>query len=137
MGITIADSSAVGYYLNGRVTSNRNGAETDKPPVFTPTYRRRAFTFNYDPAANNGVGRVVYTLDGKEYAFDLSPAMRKEGATFNRFGFANVRSGGHSVEAYLDDLTYTARRDPQTPRKRYEQEVLPVPYPHKHGGRRF
>ena len=58
----------------------------------------------------------------------------KAGATFDRFGLANVRSGGHSVEFYLDDLTYTARgpRPKPVPQTRVE-----VPYPHEQAGRRY
>ena len=56
---------------------------------------------------------------------------------FNRFGLANVRSGGHSVEFYLDDLTYTARRDPDTRPKFIPQTTVEVPYPHEQAGRRY
>ena len=38
------------------------------------------------------------TLDGRVYALDLTPQQRKSGAVLNRFGLANVRSGGHSVD---------------------------------------
>ena len=59
------------------------------------------------------------------------------GAVFNRFGLANVRSGGHSVEFYLDDVAYTARRPPGTPPKFIPQSSVEVPYPHEQAGRRF
>jgi len=56
---------------------------------------------------------------------------------FNRFGLANVRSGGNSVEFYLDDLTYTARRAPGTRPEFIPQRSVEVPYPHKQAGRRY
>jgi hypothetical protein len=102
-----------------------------------PDRRRRRFTFDYDPAADKGVGRVTVSLDGKPESFRLTPEMRKSGATFNRFGLANMRRGGHSVEFYLDDLSYTARRDPGAKRKFIPQSTVEVPYPHKQGGRRY
>jgi hypothetical protein len=80
---------------------------------------------------------VTVTLDGRAYVLDLTPQQRKSGAVFNRFGLANVRSGGHSVEFYLDDVTYTARRKPGTLPKFIPQSTLEVPYPHKQAGRRY
>ena len=105
--------------------------------VFTPDRKRRRFEFRYDPAANDGVGRVTVTLDGKAESFDLTPEQRRSGAMFNRFGLANVRSGGHSVEFYLDDLTYTARRASGERPKFVRQTGVEVPYPHKSAGRRY
>jgi hypothetical protein len=137
MGFTIADSSAVGYYLNPIVSAaDREGAGTSCG-VFTPDRRRRRFTFRYDPSANNGVGRVSVTLDGAEHSFDLPAHVRSTGAVFNRFGLANVRRGGHSVEFYLDDLSYTANRSENTRPMFIPQTTVEVPYPHKHGGRRY
>jgi hypothetical protein len=137
MGLTIADSSAVGYYLTPLVSAaNREGTGANCG-VFTPDRRRHPFAFNYDPAANGGVGRVVVALDGIERAFDLPPRLRKTGATFNRFGLANVRRGGHSVEFYLDDVSYTALRPADTRPAFVPQTTVEVPYPHKQGGRRY
>jgi hypothetical protein len=105
--------------------------------VFTPDRLRRRFTFDYDPKGNSGSGRVTVTLDGRPYVLDLTPQQRKSGAVFNRFGLANVRSGGHSVEFYLDDVIYTARREPGTRPSFVPQKTVEVPYPHKQAGRRY
>ena len=137
MGITIADSSAVGYYFTPRVTSAGREGVRKACEVFTPDRRRRRFIFDYDPRGNGGTGRVTVTLDGRVYALDLTPQQRKSGAVFNRFGLANVRSGGHSVEFFLDDVTYTARREAGTRPKFIPQTTLEVPYPHKQAGRRY
>jgi hypothetical protein len=80
---------------------------------------------------------VTVTLDGREYLLDLSPRQRKSGAVFDRFGLANVRSGGHSVEFYLDDLTYTARREPGARPNFIRQTTVEVPYPHEQAGRKY
>jgi hypothetical protein len=137
LGVTIADSSAVGYYFMAQASSSERAVVRKACEVFTPEMRRRRFSFSYDPKANEGVGRITVVLDDRKYEFDLTREQRKAGATFNRFGLANVRSGGHSVEFYLDDLTYTARRDPKAPPKVFKQTIVESPYPHKQGGRRY
>jgi hypothetical protein len=134
MGIAIADSSAVGYYFLPQVSSRSREVARKSCGVFTPDRRRHRFAFEYDPAGNGGGGRATVTLDGRNVVFDLTPEQRKAGATFNRFGLANVRSGGHSVEFYLDDLSYTARGPRPKP---VPQTLVEVPYPHKQAGRRY
>ena len=135
LGIAIADSSAVGYYFTGMCLDKDRRAASERGPVIVPDGRRRQFTLRYDPEANDGVGRVTCTLDGEETVFDLTPDMRKAGATFNRFGLANVRRGGNSVRVYLDDLSYTARRDPKAKRTFHKQEYVKSRYPKESGGR--
>ena len=40
---------------------------------------------------------------------DLTPGHKTIGGTFDRFGIFNLQSGGHYVELYLDDVSYSAR----------------------------
>lgn len=137
LGFTIADSSAVGYYLMPVLTTADREVKRGNCGVFTPDRKRRPFLFEYDPAANEGVGRITITWEGKQHVMDLTPQQRQAGAVFNRFGLANVRSGGHSVEFYLDDVSYTARRCPGTQPRFIPQTTVEVPYPHEQAGRRF
>ena len=137
MGVVIADSSAVGYHFTPRVTSASREGVGRACEVFTTDRRRRRFTFDYDPKGDGGTGRVTMTLDGRAYELDLTPQQRRGGAVFDRFGLANVRSGGHSVEFYLDDVTYTARREPGTQPRFVPQRTVEVPYPHEQAGRRY
>ncbi len=135
LGFYIADRSSVGYNLKPVVsTTDGQRAEADCG-VFIPDRKQHRFTFDYDPHANEGIGRMTVSLDGVQQTFDLTPQMRKAGAKLNRFGLANIRSGGHSVEFYLDDLTYTARRS-RAP-KFIPQTRVKVPYPHAQAGRRY
>jgi hypothetical protein len=137
LGIGVSDSSSVGYYFSGSCRAKGKASAGATGPVFTPTGKQRQFTFAYDPKANNGIGRVTFTLDGQESKFDLTPEIRASGATFNRFGMFNVRRGGNSVTVYLDDLSYTARRDPNAKRVFHKQEFVPARYPKENGGRKF
>src|SRR4051812_50113904 len=54
MGVTIADSSAVGYYFSPQVSSANREGVGKACEVFTPDRRRRRFTFDYDPRGNGG-----------------------------------------------------------------------------------
>ncbi len=137
LGITISDSSAVGYYFAPMASAQNTDTVRAQGPVFTPGHRRRHFSFRYDPTANKGVGRVEITLDDHKFGMDLTEAYRRSGAVFNRFGLANIRGGGHSVEFYLDDLSYTARRSAGVKPKFVKQTYVEVPYPHEQGGRRY
>jgi hypothetical protein len=137
MGISLADSSSVGYYFTGFCNAKDRQSAAKGGPVITPTGKPRQFTFQYDPKANNGVGRVTFTLDDKTTTFDLTPEMRRSGATFDRFGMANVRRGGNSVTIYLDDLSYTARRDPNVTPPFHKQEIVKSRYPKESGGRKY
>jgi hypothetical protein len=137
LGIGIADSSAVGYYFMPQVTTRHRESARTPCEIFRPDRNRRRFTFDYDPKGNGGTGRVTVSLDGRQCTLDLTPEQREDGAVFDRFGLANVRNGGHSVEFYLDDLTYTARRKPGVRPKFIPQTNVKVPYPLEHAGRRF
>ncbi|HUF62091.1 MAG TPA: hypothetical protein VMN36_08445 [Verrucomicrobiales bacterium] len=137
MGILISDLSSVGYYFVSQVAAADRKVQRSTCDVFRPDRRRRAFTFDYDPEGNGGTGQVKMTLDGQTCLLDLSPQQRETGATFNRFGLANVRHGGHSVEFYIDDLTYTARRAPGVQPEFIPQTEVKIPYPHKQAGRRY
>jgi hypothetical protein len=137
LGITLADSSAVGYYFQPQATSRDREAVRKPCEVFVPDGRRRRFAFDYDPKANGGVGAIAVTLDDRSYTLNLTPELRRSGATFDRFGLANVRDGGNSVEFYLDDLSYTARRPPGARPQARPQTFVEVPYPHEQAGRRY
>ena len=97
---------------------------------FSPHAAHRTFTFDYDPRANNGIGRVIVTLDGEvPFTLDLKPEQRKAGATFDRFGLMSFRRGGKFSILYFDDLTYTTRRPIDAPAPRHHQQITTVPYP--------
>lgn len=87
------------------------------PGKFRPTPLRKGvryrWTLDYDPAANGGNGRFVYTLTGHDsgepiktpISVDLPPGFKQQGTTFTRFGIMNMRKSGGSLSLYLDDVT--------------------------------
>jgi hypothetical protein len=135
MGFTIGGPTPVGFYFASLCVPTIQTARMQNGPVIQPDRQRRHFSFSYDPKANNGVGRITSTLDDKAFALDLTPEMRTAGVTFDHFGLSSVRQGGKWVTVYLDDLTYTARRDSNEAPTRHVQKVVEVPYPAS--GRRF
>src|SRR5205823_3158881 len=96
------------------------------PGKFRPTPiradgTRYTWTLGYDPAANDGEGRFQFTIksnsdepeDFEEKAFtvDLPPGFKREGATFDRFGLANMMKSGNAITIYFDDLRYDGREE--------------------------
>jgi hypothetical protein len=134
MGLFVEGPSSIGKTLMAYCAVNKDQVIILKdPPLFQPDYKKRKFTFDYDPKANNGVGRCTMTLDGKSYTIDLTPEQRKVGARFDRFGMRNMRGGGKLVEIYFYDLTYTARRSKDYKPTFHKQGITKLPYPD--GGR--
>ena len=65
----------------------------------------------YDPEANDGLGMVTFTIDGKTWKpILLPPGHKTEGAVFDRFGLFNVQIAGERMEIYFDDVTLNGRR---------------------------
>jgi len=137
LGVVIDGPARIGWYFMPVCTAaQRDLSRNTSGHVFLPTRAHRTFDFDYDPLANNGVGRITVTLDGEPpFTLDLEPAQRKAGATFDRFGLMSFRRGGKYSTLFFDDLTYTTRRSADAPPVRYEQKITKVPYPK--GGRQF
>jgi hypothetical protein len=92
---------------------------------------RYHWTLDYDPQGANGAGRFTYTIGSDQhtaqpldttlpaasqaeakarfpytttFTVDVTPEIRKEGATFDRFGLANAMKAGGTAEIYFGDL---------------------------------
>ncbi len=131
LGVVVDGPARIGWWFIPVVTAaDRKLSGKTQDHVFLPTRKSRTFDFQYDPAANNGVGRITVTLDAEPpFTLDLTPEQRKSGATFDRFGLMSFRRGGHNSTLYFDDLTYTTRRAADAPPLRHEQKIITVPYP--------
>jgi hypothetical protein len=59
----------------------------------------------YDPKANDGDGAVIATVGDERAVCNVRPALRKDGASFNRFGLLPVMKTADAVgEVWLDDV---------------------------------
>jgi hypothetical protein len=75
---------------------------------------RYAWTLDYDPDANAGLGQFRVTVrgngttheewEGKEFTVNLPPGLRQHGATFDRFGLMNATKPGGVMTIHFADL---------------------------------
>jgi hypothetical protein len=135
LGIEVDGPTRIGYYFTLHCSPTQATGKRVEGPIFHPTGERHKFSFDYDPKANDGLGRITLKLDDTPVTLDLTAEQRKSGATFDRFGLASKRAGGKYVTIYFDDLTYTARRGQDHQPVFHKQEVIKVPYPS--GGRAY
>lgn len=111
LGILIEGPSRIGHYFRqGYRASNADGVIAETGPVIHPNGKVHRWSMRYDPKGAGGNGRIDLTFDGQELKLDLREQDRKAGAAFDRFGLFNVQEGGHYVEVYFDDLTFTSAR---------------------------
>lgn len=87
----------------GATFEGRYQTTTTKPFAADGTPHRWAL--RHDPAALDGRGEILFTLDGKEYRAPVEPGHLQDGMVVNRFGVWNVQTSGDGLELYLDDLT--------------------------------
>jgi hypothetical protein len=119
LGILIEGPSRIGHYFRaGYSTSNGHGdapmheGTPDERPVIRPDGRVHTWSLHYDPNGAAGRGRITVTFDKSTHHLDLKEGERSENATLDRFGFFNLQAGGHHVEAYIDDVSYSKSRPP-------------------------
>jgi hypothetical protein len=67
------------------------------------------WSIHYRPQAGEGAGQITVTFEDTVQEVALDPGHKAKGAVFDRFGLFNAQTGGHHVEVYLDDLSYTVR----------------------------
>lgn len=82
---------------------------------------RYTWKLNYDPAANKGNGRFVFTIkgdgklpanfEGKVWTVDIPPELRRDTTTFTHFGMMNLLVDGNQTTLYFDDLTFNGRTE--------------------------
>ena len=111
IGVFVEGPSRIGHYFRP-VYGGTDGRKriTNAGPIIRPDSASHTWTLHYEPKANDGRGRITVTLDGKDVSLDLISERHKGGANFDRFGVVSWSNGGHFVEIYFDDLSYTAQR---------------------------
>jgi hypothetical protein len=109
LAIMLEGPSRIGHYFRpSYFNSHGHGSRKEDGPIIRPDGQVHTWSMHYKPNGAGGNGQIVFRLDDVEQTLDLRPGTRKEGATFDRFGFFNIMSGGRFVNVFVDDLTYTA-----------------------------
>jgi hypothetical protein len=109
LGILLEGPSRIGHYFRPSYrTKDASGGAKATGPLLKPDGKLHAWTLSYYPERADGRGQIAVTLDGDEQTFDLAESDRRTGAHFDRFGLFNVQSGGHHIELYLDDVSFTS-----------------------------
>ncbi len=110
LGIFIEGPSRIGHYVRPAYgTSDDIKDLMGTGPIIRPDGEPHAWTLHYAPDANKGRGRITMSLDGESVSMDLKRGARDGNAAFDRFGLVSWHRGGHFVEIYFDDISYTAR----------------------------
>ena len=113
IGVHIEGPSRDGFnfYPVYRPTAGGGGyaRDPDTPRIY-PDGVVREWTFDYDPAAAEGRGRITVSLDGRSVHVDLEEGAKASGMTFDRFGIVTPWIDGNGQNVYFDDLRYTARQ---------------------------
>jgi hypothetical protein len=111
LAVAIEGPSRIGHYFRPAYSTARGNVESTIGPLIRPDGQRHNWSLRYSPAGANGAGLIIVALDGHEQQLPLKPGDRKIGATFDRFGFFNMQTGGHYVRVYVDDLRYSKARE--------------------------
>ena len=110
LGIMLEGPSRIGHYFRpGYSNADGHGSLKESGPVVLPDGKVHEWSIDYDPEGAEGLGRITVHFDDNVQTMDLRDGARAGGATFDRFGLYNIQSGGWHVQAYIDDLTYTAK----------------------------
>jgi hypothetical protein len=122
LGITVGGPSQVGHYFLPSYATTKStpiqfagkkghpenvALEPSKGPVLIPQ-RSYAWTFVYDPKAEDGRGTITATLGSESITFPLKKGDKEKGAKFDRFGLFTKHHGGNFLKIYFDDLNYTS-----------------------------
>ena len=110
VGIMVEGPSRIGHYFRPAYANAEGQSEIMKTgPVIKPSSASHQWRLAYTPDTNDGNGEVTVTFNDETVSLNLKPGIRKTGADFNRFGILTFQRGGHFVDIYLDDISYTVQ----------------------------
>ena len=118
LGVLLEGPSRVGHFFrpsyatptgSGLTAGGEGPGGRLEWPVIRPDGQVHEWSLHYRPDGAGGRGQIELTLDGTTNTMDLAAGDRTSGAVLDRFGIFNMQSGGHHVEIYLDDVSFTRR----------------------------
>ena len=124
LGIKIGGPTRVGHYFTPAYattqTKKHERGDREHPPNISVERKQgpllvpqKVFQWKliYDPAANDGNGAIEATLGDESVTLPLKDGDKERNATFDRFGLFTTHIGGSYLKVYLDNVSYTARRE--------------------------
>ena len=113
LAIAIEGPSRVGHYFRPAYYNRTGRGDLDPVgPIIRPTGQVHSWSLHYSPSGAKGNGEITVKFDDIIHTTALKPGFKQSGATFDRFGLFNMQTGGHYVFVYLDDVSYSKRRQP-------------------------
>lgn len=110
MGLLIEGPSSVGHYLRPACANSAGAVQIlEAGPILHPDKASHTWRVSYTPVRDGGNGNLVATLDEKSVSLQLLPEFLRLDASFDGFGVLSLHRGGLFIEAYLDDLEFTAQ----------------------------
>ena len=106
LGILLEGPSRVGHFFSPTYRSAAGEGQRADGPKILPDGKPHTWSLRYVPGEPREVGRITLALDQETVHLAVEPGHKN--AVFDRFGIFNTGVGGHCVQVYLDDLTYTA-----------------------------
>ena len=111
VGIMVEGPSRIGHYFRPVYANAKGQHEIMKTgPVIKPSRTSHQWRLAYAPDANNGHGQMIVTFNDETVSLNLKPDVRTGGAVFDRFGMLSFQRGGHFVDIYFDDISYTVQQ---------------------------
>ena len=112
VGIMVEGPSRVGHYFRPVYANSQGQYEImGQGPVIKPSHTSHRWRLSYTPDANDGNGQVTVTFNDETVSLNLKPGIRTDGAVFDRFGILSFQRGGHFVDIYFDDISYTVQSE--------------------------
>jgi hypothetical protein len=111
LAILIEGFSRIGHYFRaGYRNGSGEGMFESSGPTIRPDRTVHTWMLRYTANARDQDGEITLTFDGQDQKTRVRKEHKAAGARFDHFGIVNVQAGGHFVEIYIDDLTFTSAR---------------------------
>ena len=110
LGALVESPSLEGQKINAayRTGTGTYDLQTRSPRLVPPTGSLE-WSIAYDPSLPED--NLVVTVAGQPSVLTVPERVRKQPTTFDAFGIGTTRKGGHWIEMFFDDITYTAAKD--------------------------
>jgi hypothetical protein len=106
VGAVVESPSDEGQKINAcyRTGTGTYDLQPHSPRVVPPTGPLE-WSIDYDPSLPKD--NLVVTVAGQQSVLTVPEAVRIQRTIFNAFGIGTTRKGGHWIEMFFDDITYT------------------------------